>query len=462
MATGAAGIMVRAHLQLIRRFLPFALLPRHSQPFFNDLLKIYHPPMRSGPEDGDRSRGVNRHNAGGRGGNGGKGGGGGYYDSYYDGGKGGGGWPGPHGKGGGGFNGGKGYYGGRGGGYGGRGGWDDGWNDGWNGGFDGKGGGGPGWGGKGGGGMGPWAGDSGKGGGMGWGGGWGGPGPGWGGGGWGGKGDGGKGWGGKGGGGKGWGGDFGKGGGGMPFMGGGGKGGGGRGGGKGGGGGGDAPPHDYRRMAGDEAPVDAARVNELLSLRVGAKRAGDFRTADRIRNDLRALGVAVLDREREWHVIAGDGLGRPDGGTEPYGGYGGAHNMSERFGTTGHDYRRTDPGAAFEVDEAKVNEILAARLHARLNRDFVAADRMRDQLRREHGVEIFDQEREWRALHPPGSETRHVEGKLDLRALNDLTAGGGAAGGGQATSEVGQEAAQYDDRYDDSRWRRRQDDAEED
>jgi hypothetical protein len=295
-------------------------------------------------------------------------------------------------------------------------------------------------------------------GGMGWGWDWGGPGGGKGGWGW----DWGKGGFGKGGfgpdgygGGKGGGGAPGKGGaygggkGGSYGAGGGGVYGGGRGGGKGGGGGYGATEHDYRRMEGDDAPVDLARVNELLSLRVCAKRAGDFRAADRMRNELRSLGVAVLDREREWHVIGGDGMGRPDGGSEPYGGYGGAHNMSERFGETGHDYRRDDDGTV-NVDESRVNEMLAARLHARLNRDFVAADRLRDQvrsnqtrlgslsvlsahngpypsaphyplcasqLRREHGVEVFDQERVWRPAvsDVPAPHARHREGDVGGR-----------------------------------------------
>jgi hypothetical protein len=54
-----------------------------------------------------------------------------------------------------------------------------------------------------------------------------------------------------------------------------------------------------------------------------------------------------------------------------------------------------------------VNELLAARLHARLNRDFVAADRMREQLRNEHGVEVEDASREWRATRDAsGAPTR--------------------------------------------------------
>eukprot|EP00900_Chrysochromulina_parva_P003293 jgi/Chrpa1/12965/Chrysochromulina_OHIO_Genome00018846-RA len=159
-------------------------------------------------------------------------------------------------------------------------------------------------------------------------------------------------------------------------------------------------------MEGDTAPIEVRRVDELLSRRVGAKRSGDFHTADAIRNELRVLGVAVLDQEREWHVIGSDGYGRPDSGAKPYGGYGGAHNMSERFGERGHDYRRADEGV-LAVDEPKVNELLAARLHARLNRDFVAADRMREQLRNEHGVEVEDASREWRATRDAsGAPTR--------------------------------------------------------
>ena len=181
--------------------------------------------------------------------------------------------------------------------------------------------------------------------------------------------------------------------------------GGGAAGGKGGGGRPDsygAPPHDYTRVEGDDAAIDIGRVDDLLSARVGAKRAGDFRMADRIRNELRSLGVAVLDRERQWHVIVNDGAGgRPDTDGQPYGGYGGAHNMGGRFGDKGHDYRRDD-GGEVEVDEAKVDELLSARLHARLNRDFVAADDMRAQLRRDFGVEVFDQERVWRAVAPEG------------------------------------------------------------
>ena len=138
-----------------------------------------------------------------------------------------------------------------------------------------------------------------------------------------------------------------------------------------------------------------------MHARTDRRRAAAVRAACG-RHELRLVGVAVLDREREWHVIGKDGYGRPGGdAVEPYGGYGGAHNMGERFGARGHDYKRGDDGGA-PVDEAKVNEMLAARLHARLNRDFVAADRMREQLRTEHGIEVYDAEREWKVAADGG------------------------------------------------------------
>ena len=63
---------------------------------------------------------------------------------------------------------------------------------------------------------------------------------------------------------------------------------------------------------------------------------------------------------------------------------------------------RSSPLTAPPAPASQVNELLAARLHARLNRDFVAADRMREQLRNEHGVEVEDAGREWRATRDAG------------------------------------------------------------
>jgi len=71
--------------------------------------------------------------------------------------------------------------------------------------------------------------------------------------------------------------------------------------------------------------------------------------------------------------------------------------MFDRFGEKGHDYQRVDDGS-IQVDEAKVHEIMAQRLHARLSRNFVVADELRTELRRKYGVEMTDKDRTWMAV----------------------------------------------------------------
>jgi hypothetical protein len=66
-----------------------------------------------------------------------------------------------------------------------------------------------------------------------------------------------------------------------------------------------------------------------------------------------------------------------------------------------------------QVDEPKVNEMLAERNQARVCRDYDTADRIREQLR-QMGVEVYDKEKTWSARLPRG-------GGVD--------SGGGGAGG---------------------------------
>jgi hypothetical protein len=58
--------------------------------------------------------------------------------------------------------------------------------------------------------------------------------------------------------------------------------------------------HGYTREPGDTALVDVKRVDAMLMERVDAKRTRDFDTADRIRDELREMGVEIYDRERTW------------------------------------------------------------------------------------------------------------------------------------------------------------------
>ena len=62
-----------------------------------------------------------------------------------------------------------------------------------------------------------------------------------------------------------------------------------------------------------------------------------------------------------------------------------------------HDYVCEDAAAAAaaSVDLAAVNELLAARVAAKLSHDFETADTLREELRAVHGVKVFDKELTW-------------------------------------------------------------------
>jgi hypothetical protein len=76
----------------------------------------------------------------------------------------------------------------------------------------------------------------------------------------------------------------------------------------------------YRRIGAEGAgveegvDVDVAHVNQLLQQRHSAKMARDFASADRIRDQLRAMGVLVSDRDKTWKVCRGGGA--PPSGQE--------------------------------------------------------------------------------------------------------------------------------------------------
>jgi len=132
-------------------------------------------------------------------------------------------------------------------------------------------------------------------------------------------------------------------------------------------------------VEGNTGRVDVDKVDFILSQRVEAKRAGDFPTADRLRDQLRKqLGVEVMDRERHWWCSHCEG---------------GAQHV---FKGGSHDYTRTDDLPGVNVEQ--IDQMLAQRLQARLTHDFITADDMRAQLRA-MGVEIDDKSRTWTANH---------------------------------------------------------------
>jgi hypothetical protein len=56
----------------------------------------------------------------------------------------------------------------------------------------------------------------------------------------------------------------------------------------------------YERAEGDTGEVDVARVNELLEERAELREARDFAAADEVRDELKEMGVTILDRDQKW------------------------------------------------------------------------------------------------------------------------------------------------------------------
>ena len=128
-----------------------------------------------------------------------------------------------------------------------------------------------------------------------------------------------------------------------------------------------------------------------------------------------------MDRKRTWQTAGHGGAGRAAEYT----------GLFDKFPDVGHDYRRADNGD-FEVDEKRVSELLAKRLHARLSRDFVVADNLRGELRK-MGVEVVDQDKTWTAVAPNGDDFGGG------RSFNKAGGGGGGGGGGGEEEEESEE-----------------------
>ena len=72
---------------------------------------------------------------------------------------------------------------------------------------------------------------------------------------------------------------------------------------------------DYVRGDDGGSPVDEKLVEELIEARTSLRRDRNFKAADKVRDDLQAMGVTLWDRDRVWMV----GSEPPSGGRERYG-----------------------------------------------------------------------------------------------------------------------------------------------
>jgi len=128
-----------------------------------------------------------------------------------------------------------------------------------------------------------------------------------------------------------------------------------------------------RRGGGDLTDEEVEIINKLLVERSDAKKNRDYDTADSIRLNLRdKFNIQIDDKSREWHVDSPD--------------------FVQVF----------EPGMAevpqFDVDIIKA-KIVERHAH-KVNRDYEAADFIRDELNEKYGIKIDDRTKEWRCVIP--------------------------------------------------------------
>uniref|UniRef100_A0A7S3SYE9 SURP motif domain-containing protein n=1 Tax=Emiliania huxleyi TaxID=2903 RepID=A0A7S3SYE9_EMIHU len=206
------------------------------------------------------------------------------------------------------------------------------------------------------------------------------------------------------------------------------------------------PTHDYVRASDDRARLsasDEAAIHELLARRLSAKIAREFDTADAVRDELRKVGVEVIDRDKLWRVVRPQALPsaaaphpppRPAAipAAPPGGDRGGGVLPALVPGVPyeqQHDYRcSSDPAELRQVDLGGVHELLARRLAAKKGRQYELADEMRLALRERYAVEVFDRDKLWRVVPP--SAGGGAAGASEWQRAAPLAPSGGGGGGG--------------------------------
>ena len=169
--------------------------------------------------------------------------------------------------------------------------------------------------------------------------------------------------------------------------------------------------HDYERARDDDissCTLDVDKVNELIGLRLGYRKRGDFDQADDVRDALfKDFGVTLWDRDKIWTTNRNrrGGSNRHSGN----GRYSGERSRGQRgqrsrgprkdFGPRGHDYEQAgdqiDP-AYCTLTEPEIDSLLAERLQAKMSRDFDTADEIQKHLK-DQGVLVMDGFKQWRA-----------------------------------------------------------------
>jgi len=176
------------------------------------------------------------------------------------------------------------------------------------------------------------------------------------------------------------------------------------------------------RVGGGAAPVmsmGSTQIEQLIQERQQAREMKDYARSDELREQLRAQGIQVHDKEGIWQSSDGrTGIlsGQQMGG----GGMGGG-----------------------PLNEQQINALIQQREQARAMKDWTTGDRIRDQLR-QSGIDIFDREKYWRAR----------DGRQGM--IGNVGGGGGGMGGGMGGGYGQQQQAYQQQAYQQPQYQQQQ------
>lgn len=135
-----------------------------------------------------------------------------------------------------------------------------------------------------------------------------------------------------------------------------------------------------------QEPEDTQVIQDMVEDREKARKRRDYQTADDIRDELRAVyDVEVQDKLRQWSV--GGHFERSTDRNDN-------DNRSGDRGPP-PDFVRRGGGSLTDEEVTLITEMVAERNEAKKNKHFGKADRIRDSLRDDYKIRVDDRSREW-------------------------------------------------------------------